>query len=118
MGRFLNELAAKVHSVPFGEQPLEVLVDFSYQCNSGEIITAKAGFRSDAATVPRFLWRVIPPMGRYTWAAVIHDVLCVEKTMSSEKAAKIFNECMIKLGVPSFKRKLMYRAVNKLGPKF
>lgn len=31
------------------------------------------GFITDLASVPRFLWVLIPPYGRHTGAAIIHD---------------------------------------------
>ena len=31
------------------------------------------GFTSDGATVPRILWALFPPVGRYFLAAVLHD---------------------------------------------
>lgn len=41
----------------------------------GYRIIIPAGFVTDFASVPRFFWRLIPPTGRYTRAAVVHDFL-------------------------------------------
>lgn len=38
-------------------------------------ITIPADFITDFASVPRFFWRFLPPTGRYTRAAVVHDFL-------------------------------------------
>lgn len=33
------------------------------------------GFESDRASVPRVFWNIIPPMGKYSIPALIHDLL-------------------------------------------
>ena len=39
------------------------------------VIEVPQGFETDFASVPRFFWRVVPPWGRYSPAAVVHDYL-------------------------------------------
>lgn len=34
------------------------------------------GYLTDGASVPRILWAVIPPWGRYGAATIVHDILC------------------------------------------
>lgn len=34
-----------------------------------------SGFTTDFASVPKLLWNLLPPTGRYTRAAVVHDYL-------------------------------------------
>lgn len=41
----------------------------------GDRIVVPVGFRTDFATVPRFLHWLILPYGAYQWAAVLHDWL-------------------------------------------
>jgi hypothetical protein len=38
-------------------------------------IEAPAGFVTDYASIPRLLWAVIPPRGKYNRAAITHDLL-------------------------------------------
>lgn len=38
-------------------------------------VVVPTNFITDFASVPRFLWPLIPPTGRYTRAAVLHDYL-------------------------------------------
>lgn len=38
-------------------------------------VEADAGFHTDLASVPDWLWSLFPPFGRYTAAAIIHDRL-------------------------------------------
>lgn len=40
-----------------------------------EGITVPAGYRCDFASVPRFLWWWLPPLGYYSAAALLHDYL-------------------------------------------
>lgn len=41
----------------------------------GEGHIVPACFETDFASTPRFLWRLIPPWGPYSRAAVVHDYL-------------------------------------------
>lgn len=44
--------------------------------NSDRWVDIPVGFLTDGASVPRFLWSLIPPWGSYGQAAVLHDWLC------------------------------------------
>jgi hypothetical protein len=55
-----------------------VLRDFGYDVgteDSGDRVNVEIGFQTDFATIPRFLWVVLPRWGRYGNASVIHDWL-------------------------------------------
>jgi hypothetical protein len=39
-------------------------------------VVVPAGFVTDFASTPRFIWWLYPPFGRYLKAAVLHDFLC------------------------------------------
>lgn len=43
---------------------------------SGRLITVPTGYITDGASVPRWLWWCLPAWGRYSRAAVVHDLLC------------------------------------------
>lgn len=43
-----------------------------------DMFTVPAGFVTDFASVPRFMTWLIPTMGAYTRAAVLHDWLCTD----------------------------------------
>lgn len=118
MGYFPDELHCDLLSVPFKDKPILLTADFSYVSDAGETITAESGFRSNGASVPRFFWRIIPPLGNYTYASVIHDWMCDEKIGSAKYAAELFLEMMKLKGVPGIKCRAMYRAVLWFGPKF
>ena len=44
--------------------------------NSTKYVDVPTGFLTDGATVPRWLWWLIPPMGSYSQATTLHDCLC------------------------------------------
>lgn len=52
------------------EQPLVYEVG---SLGSGRRIEVPAGFITDGASIPRFLWAVLPTWGRYSRPAVVHD---------------------------------------------
>lgn len=57
----------------------QLLQPFMYDVGSegsGNTITVPAGFITDGASVPRFLWALLPSWGSYSRAAVVHDFLC------------------------------------------
>lgn len=81
----------------------------------GEIVHVPAGFITDFASIPRFLWALLPPTGKYQRAAVIHDYMYRTGARSRVVADAMFLEAMIFLGVPMWKRQLMYRAVRLFG---
>lgn len=80
-------------------------------------IKVPKGFVTDFASVPRFLWSIIPPIGRYTKAAVLHDYLYVNPKLVKNKkeADKIFLQAMRVLGVKKTRRYTMYYMVRLFG---
>lgn len=108
-----------------GRDFYRVLEPFRYyigEKGSAHWISIDEGYLTDGASVPRLFWSLVPPMGRYAAAAVIHDKLCETLRVYSEEreamlsiprktADSIFLEAMKVLNVPTFKRNLMYTAV-------
>lgn len=81
----------------------------------GESYTVPAGFETDFASIPRGLWNLFPPTGRYAPAAVLHDWMYVEAVLTKADADRIFRESMKELGVPYWKRWVMWAAVRSFG---
>lgn len=90
------------------------------------------GFRTDFASIPRAFWSIFPPIGRYAGAAVIHDFMyqfrgfcyapfsdmrTLWTSVTRKEADLRFLWAMELLGVPWWKRKIMYRAVRLFGGK-
>ena len=78
-------------------------------------IIVPAGFITDYASVPRFLWSLIPPWGKYGKAAIIHDFLYQQRLCSRKFADTTFREAMQVLGVKSWRVFSMYWAVRMFG---
>lgn len=103
-------------------------------CVNGDSITVPAGFKTDFASTPRWLWWLLPPHGRYSAAAIVHDWLYYRGTADHwcggccaghyeweldvryrAAADRIFLEAMDQLGVLLGVRRAMYRAVRIFG---
>lgn len=102
---------------------------FSYYVgeeSNNQVVEIPVGYLTDGASVPKAFWGIIPPWGSYGQAAVLHDYLCdyeysfrypkvkpvPHALCVKEVRDKIFLEAMEVLGVPKFKRNLMYYAVR------
>jgi len=100
------------------EAPLTYSQPVNGNRNSGTTITVPAGFVTDFASVPWPLWPLVPPTGPWNKASVIHDYLCKHPKVSRFWADATFRECMYRLGVPAWRRVLMYYAVRCYGALF
>lgn len=73
-----------------------------------------AGFITDGATVPRWLWSVFPPVGRYFLAAVIHDHALVNAG-GWRLANTLFDRALRAHGIAGWRRRAMLSAVRANG---
>ena len=92
--------------------------EFRFVTSWGYTVTVPAGFVTDYASIPRFLWRIAPPAtGRHVWPAVLHDRLyrCPEEPVTRKFADEVFLDAMIQSRVPLWKRQAIYRAVRMFG---
>ncbi|EEG2782570.1 DUF1353 domain-containing protein [Salmonella enterica] len=83
--------------------------------DESDVIEVPAGFITDLATVPRIFWILLPPDGKYAKAAIIHDYLYDNALRTKKEADLIFLDGMTVLGVPRWKRTVMYHAVRWFG---
>lgn len=82
---------------------------------SKDYVDVPEGFVTDFASVPRPLWSIFPPDGKYSQAAVLHDYCYCHHTYNRKKCDQVFLEAMEVLKVSWWKRRLMYRAVRMFG---
>ena len=75
-------------------------------------IAAPAGFQFDGASVPRWLWWLWPPMGRYALAALIHDWLYAHGEVTRAEADGRFLQAMDSLRMPPWRSYPLYWAVR------
>ncbi len=85
---------------------------------NSDTIHIPEGFVTDFASIPKALWTILPPFGRYSQAAVVHDWLCVYRTRSSKETHDLFLEMMTVLKVSKWKKYPMYWGVKCCGPKW
>ncbi|WP_080206390.1 DUF1353 domain-containing protein [Salmonella enterica] len=83
--------------------------------DESDVIDVPAGFITDLATIPRIFWILLPPDGKYAKAAIIHDYMYATALRTKREADLIFLDGMTVLGVPRWKRTIMYYAVRIFG---
>jgi len=77
------------------------------------ILVVDVGFVTDFASIPRILWNILPPTGRYGKAAVIHDLLYRTRGLATRRQADaILFEAMTLLGVGWWTRWVIYLGVR------
>lgn len=82
---------------------------------SEDVITVPGGTVTDLASTPRWIWSVLPPFGQYAKAAIVHDYLYQQAVGSKHYADRVFLEAMTVLGVPRWRRTVMYWMVRWFG---
>lgn len=76
-------------------------------------IVVPAGFITDFASIPRVLWNILPPTGKYTKAAVLHDWLYRTTNLATRKQADdVLLEAMKVCGVSWWQRVAIYSGVR------
>lgn len=101
-----------------GDYRWQVLAAFEYHVGSypsATVISVPVGTVTDLASVPRLLWTIFPPHGRWAKAAIIHDYLYDQAIGTKKYADRTFRESMAVLGVSRVTRTLMYWAVRWFG---
>jgi hypothetical protein len=102
-----------------GRITAKLIQPFGYVTRAGGTIEVPAGFVTDFASVPWGLWNLEPPLGDSCKAAVIHDRLYATRGLDGRytraDADGIFREALADLGVPAWKRLLLWAAVRAGG---
>jgi hypothetical protein len=78
-------------------------------------VVVPSGFVTDFASIPAVFWSILPPDGEYAYAAVIHDFLYWEQSLSRADADEILRLAMYDLDVASAKSKAIIAAVRIFG---
>jgi hypothetical protein len=99
---------------PFSDNREWVLVeDLEYSIrNSSVKISVPRGFVTDFASIPRPLWSILSPHGKYSRAAIIHDYLYWKQECTREQADNILLIAMEESGVCNAQRKEIYAGVR------
>lgn len=110
---FINEKLG-VDFLPSGDTA-ELTREFTYTTNEGVTYVVPVGFETDFATVPQLVQSIIPKIGAYTKATILHDYWYKAATNTKEWADKEFLRAMLLLGTPKWQAYLMYMAVRLFG---
>lgn len=102
------------------EQPLIYEVG---SLGSGRKIIVPPGFITDGASIPQYLWSMLPPWGTYSRAAVIHDYLLMQLKFGTphlegpdrKTCDKVFWEAMGVCGTPYLIHLILYTGVRIYG---
>ncbi len=81
------------------------------------VLTVPAGFPTDFASVPRGLWNILPPIGKYDAGAVCHDKLYRDGSFNGRPidrgdADRTLREAMDVLGVNRIQRWMIYTGLR------
>ncbi len=113
MAGFNGPRMLKVVGMCRGRQLFETLAELEYTDIDGDLcIRVPKGTVTDFASVPWGLRWLVPQMGRYNPATVLHDYLCQYKKCSRFMADALFRDAMAVLRVPLWRRVLMYDGVR------
>jgi len=74
--------------------------------------TIPKGFTFDGASVPRIMWSIFPPIGKYTEAALLHDYLLYTKDYTWDECTKFFEDELVNLGISKWRIYVMVWAVK------
>lgn len=115
MSAFTNPLIIEL----IGPNLWRTFYSFDYHVGSypsNEIITVPLGYITDFATIPRILWPILSPVGKYGKAALIHDYCYTIKYKNDRKYCdKIFKEGMEVLKVNPITISCMYNSTRWFG---
>jgi hypothetical protein len=89
-----------------------LLEDYRFYYGSFDVITIEAGYVTDFASVPQFLWSILPPIGKHNEAALVHDYLYDNKIGTRKNADKFFSAMMEEAQVGCLARYTMYLGVR------
>jgi hypothetical protein len=103
--------------------PVEILLPahwlgrVRYRLQQDEVVGGyrmPAGFETDGASVPRLLWWLFPPIGRYLLAALVHDH-ALEDGHGWSWSNDLFDQTLCAFGIRGWRRVVMVAAVRANG---
>lgn len=95
-----------------------VLVEDFHVLVDGMMFTVPAGFKTDGASIPRFLWRLCghPLETRRFPIAVLHDWLYeVDQGLTRQQVDEIYRDGLVSLGFSKFAANTEYYALRLFG---
>jgi len=114
----MSQFTTLLKTNKIGKNLWVLLEPFEYHVGtypSNEIISVPIGFKTDFASIPKIFWSILPPVGKYGKAAVIHDWCYWANCYNKKQSDKIFLEGMKVLKVNKWKQIIIYNAVRMFG---
>lgn len=114
-------------AVTFDGETWLLVGDCVYTTDDGFTLTARSGFETDLASIPRILWLAIAPHELSLAAPIFHDLLYraggevgpptgevapAGRVFTRREADDLFLELMTRAAVPKWKRKAAYHIVD------
>jgi hypothetical protein len=127
MGRFLQDQEPAGRFLRGARFNWELLEELAFESALLGLITVPVRFVTDFASIPRILWRILPPIDIHRMAAIVHDFLYREqplfggypggepKRVTRKQADLVFLEAMRAIDVPEWKARVMYAGVRAGG---
>jgi hypothetical protein len=121
--RFFKD-TIRVDVLPDGENFVLVEACLFYSAELRQTVVAPEGFITDFASTPPGVRNVFPKSGPWNRPSIIHDagyklrLLTLDgqrRLLNKLEVDRLFLEGMVAVGVPEWKRTLMYRAVRLFG---
>lgn len=118
---FTGDLVVKILNKNLYE--LYLPINCSWQENGKEVnVIIPAGFITDFASTPKFLWSIYPPTGLYTLPALVHDYLYKNGYATDKFKRKFCDQAFLDLMLASqvifITRWCFYLGVRAFGWKF
>lgn len=100
-----------------GETRLELVKPILFADAVGSWHSIPAGFVSDGASVPRFLWRLLSPAvdGATLWASIVHDWSYAHAITTRDQCDVMYKKQLIEDGYPRWKAQLTYLGLRLFG---
>lgn len=109
--KFCLPLVYEDQSLESGKFQIKLKENFIYLSSRG-VITVPKGFVCDLASIPSVCQSIIPKVGVYDAAAVIHDAMYQFKMYDRKTCDLIFHEALLDSGVSPVQAWIMYKAVD------
>lgn len=110
---YLSPLRPEFHVTSEGGRQWTLLEPFRFKVD-GKEYEVPAGFWTDFASVPRFIWPIISPYDLGV-GCIPHDFGYATHNPDKGFWDSVFMSCMVKDGVPTWKRYAAYHAVSWFG---
>ncbi len=91
---------------------------FAVQLDDGAThyeILVPPGWETDYGSVPRIFWNIVPPLGRYSAAYVLHDYLYESEAFDRDVCDWLLLLALQDLGASWLERNTIYSAVREFG---